>query len=1126
MKKIYMFIVLLIMVCTISTISYAKGTVSGSGTEEDPYKLVLGESIIDIYYAEGKAETNNPEKYSNFYFQFTGGSVNAANYMVDHNSDKHRVRFTLIGNTDDDLAVTAARGINYIQAGAICRIPDIDDLNKGATTATEAIDNAVEGKVEGELNDIQTPYYKITSTETFTSVNSQYNGKPLVHEVDLGNGYIKVDNVLASNVSNYATSYIFSKSNLDYNTAYRITDEQISKNAKLLFANHGTNSRLQSKNVVRIIQGEYILDHNLSGPVKVIYYFGGTNSKVQDSDGEPASFVEKLISKIFISVGDAFVTITNLGGVRGSNAEEKIENLIGEDNPFTMYVTLDSLVFNEYPKTIVDLWGDTGSTNGLAKNVVNFWYKVFQAWAIIIYIILLIYMGIKTVLYTGMPEQKNIKQMLEGWLLGVLMLFCLPFLFKYMITINDVMVDIIRTNSKYSVYAYYTFEDQYETLGGLEDGEDSTTDIVAKLTQAKNALIEEIEELESYVDAFDDGYQDAKQEAEKYKNQKRQTEEAVQKGLVDIENLYNGKGYEIRKDGVKIDSTQMSSEMWALVDKYYSENVNFDGEDFSEEFSDGLYALADEYASHFIIYDPATGKEAVASAGTINGLNWFTYWLRDEISGTIIGNMSSSDIYIEDDNGNMVQNPDAIKAGSINDVYEAEEWVKYYETEKKKYEKEKAAKEEKLAGVEMAIAKAQENDVDLIGEMRTKAGDTLRFIYVLVWLILIFETILLLIIYYKRLFMIVVLISVFPLVTVAYAFEKSQGTSASVLKNWFQEYTLNVFIQTIHAILYVTLVEIGYSVYIANNDSWIIFIFAVVSMITAEPIFKNIIGLKGNTVSNLGSYAKASLGVTGAALAIGGMVTKTYGDMKGIDRAAKNKEATIEKKNKEADRRKATERLEEENDIKKKYGVDSERTRRMLEEKKKREEEEDKKTAEERKRAANKRKRAARAKMVHRAEGNLLGATVATSAALAAGGDLSDFVTSEGVVSALGGIGNGKNTKLTDEAQERLDRIANEKDNVTAENKVGNVTTENANDGGRSGNYSGPGYDDYSYESSGSGGEGPVVENNSTVSDFIRHPINTIKTNHASLLKSEFRRKLDEEKVYSEKRWNINEEDE
>ena len=56
MKKFSMLIVILIMVCTISTISYAKGTVSGSGTAEDPYKLVLGESIIDIYYAEGKGD--------------------------------------------------------------------------------------------------------------------------------------------------------------------------------------------------------------------------------------------------------------------------------------------------------------------------------------------------------------------------------------------------------------------------------------------------------------------------------------------------------------------------------------------------------------------------------------------------------------------------------------------------------------------------------------------------------------------------------------------------------------------------------------------------------------------------------------------------------------------------------------------------------------------------------------------------------------------------------------------------------------------------------------------------------------------------------------------------------------
>ena len=85
MNKLRSAISIIVLICTISTVSYAKGTVSGKGTMENPYELVLGESIIDIYYGKDKKENEDEESYIPFYFTFKSGSVNAANYMVDHN---------------------------------------------------------------------------------------------------------------------------------------------------------------------------------------------------------------------------------------------------------------------------------------------------------------------------------------------------------------------------------------------------------------------------------------------------------------------------------------------------------------------------------------------------------------------------------------------------------------------------------------------------------------------------------------------------------------------------------------------------------------------------------------------------------------------------------------------------------------------------------------------------------------------------------------------------------------------------------------------------------------------------------------------------------------------------------
>ena len=393
---------------------------------------------------------------------------------------------------------------------------------------------------------------------------------------------------------------------------------------------------------------------------------------------------------------------------------------------------------------------------------------------------------------------------------------------------------------------------------------------------------------------------------------------------------------------------------------------------------------------------------------------------------------------------------------TIVNIYEQEAWVKYYEAERDKYIEEQNKKQEQVYGIEKAIERAEDSDADLMGIMRARAGKTSKFIYVLVWLMLIFQVILLLILYYKRLFMIAILVSVFPLVTIAYAFEKTQGTKGTVFKNWIQEYLINVFIQAVHAILYVTIVELGYTVFLADGDNWLLFAIATWAMISAEPIFKNLIGLKGQaTLKGLGDYAKSTDTLALGALSATAGILRTGKDIAALDDRNRNKEAEKEKKNAKEDKKAATKRKEEENDIKKKYGEKSEEGKKLLEEKKKREEEEDKKKAEKRKKAIKRRRNFTRARMIARSVNNLGQVGLAVSTALATG--------SEGTLSsadaAIGGLRKLDSSGLSDDAKAREKRIAEAQkkeaaakkqtpDNVNAENRLKDVTTQIATDGG------------------------------------------------------------------------------
>lgn len=1026
MNKLKVLVCTIVIVCTMSTISYAKQVVRRSdtqdGTKEKPYELSMGEGIIDVYYAKEDANEKDKESYKDFYFTFrkNNSRVKSANYVVEHNADKHRVRFTLMGTTDEDLQVASSKGLNYFQAGAKTIVQSALNLK----------DNSAENQVTDTVNDLkeelQIPYYTINATETFTT--DEFG--ELKHNYALANGFIRVDNVLGANVSTYSTSYVFAVSDETFNNIYTITQEQISRKAKMNLYGMGRYS-FASDTTLKSSDGASTLTIDASQPIKIIYSFNTTRSDVGNSEDEEAPFVEKILSKIFLAFGDAMVSLTKIGKSNGLSAEEGKE--------VSMFVTIDSLVFNEYPKTIVDLWGDVGSTNVYAKKVVKFWFNAFKAWAIAIYILLLVYIGIKTVLSTGTPAQKNIRPMLEGWLMGLLMLFFLPFLFKYVIKINDVLVDVIRTNSRYSVYAYYTFEDQYKTMGGKQDGEDSMTSIVDRLTNAKEDLLKQVEELDRYIDAFDEGYEEALAQLNEYKANKEAYAESVKNDLKNLKELYTaGTDYQFRKDGQVMSVDQIYNELISMAEDYFKDKSYFNEEtkEFDRSVEQGFQDLIDDYSSKFMVCYP-DGREADKTIKgepmlDIGGKKWYTYYLQEGIIDTAYGSVS---------------NPTVVK------IYEQEAWVKYYEAERDRYIAEQNKKQEQIYGIEKAIERAEDSDADLMGMMRTRAGKTGKFIYVLVWLMLIFQVILLLILYYKRLFMIAILVSVFPLVTIAYAFEKTKGAKGTVFKNWIQEYLINVFIQALHAILYVTIVELGYTVFLADGDNWLLFAIATWAMISAEPIFKNLIGLKGQaTLKGLGDYAKTADTLALGALSVTSGILATGKDIASLDDQNRNKEAEVEKKNAKADKRTETKRKEQENKIKEKYGEDSEKGKKLLEKKKEREEKEDRKKAEKRKRAIKRRRAATRARMLKRVADNVGQAGLAVSAALATG--------SEGALSsadaAMGALRKLDNEGLSDDAKAREKRIdeeqqkakeAKEANKVTTESKLNDVKVNEATDG-------------------------------------------------------------------------------
>ena len=1039
------------------------GVNGGNGSEESPYILSMGTPIIKIYYKQdydARSSTSEKIKDSSIYFKFTTGS-NAGNYMVEHNEDKGMLKFTLIGTTDQDLKVTSSKGINYFQAGGVCYLPITDS---------------------GDNNgNVQMPMYKIIAKEKFENgilLENEWGVSDyeyiVTHETELGNGYLSIDDqIVAANISNYSQAYVFAKSNLDFNEIYNITEQQIRNNAKYNCILSDECSATQAEyTVVSKDTLERTSPANgskqsmqLSGPVDIVYQYVSTNSKINDSTTGEASLIERTISKLLVSVGDKFVKTCKLGG---SNGE--------------LYITIDALVFNEYKNTVIDFWGDTTGTNEVVKTVINFWYKVFKAWAIVIYILILIYIGIKVVLASGTPEDKKSRPMLEGAIIGMLLLALLPFLFKYLVVINDAIVDILRVNSKYSVYAYYTFEDSYRN--DEEDGEDSMTNVLDSLKREQRVIKEKQEDVEKEKEELETKYGEFMEMAEEKEAEKVKALEKVNESLDSVDEIYtNNFGFEFRRGDATISASELKSEMWRLVDDYIkNNNIKYDGENFVPDYHDSIKDVINNYVSQLKVYDPNTGEEAKHPNG-----------LKDDDKEWYTG---------------MLQKAARSALREIEYYYDPIMEADYANEEIKKAEEQLAYLEQKLQDVEDAIIKATSNDADIMGELRMRAGKEYRIIYVILWFVMLFETILLLIIYYKRLFMLAMLITIFPLVTVAYVYEKAKGEKPKILNNWMLEFSGNVFIQTIHAILYVTLVEVGYSIYIDNNDNVVFCLISIVSLITSEPILKAILGIKSSTVSDLAKYSASAGKAALAAGAVAGTVISTRKDLKSIDNKSKNEEAKIAKNQARDDKRLGTLRKANENRIKKNGKLTEEQKEQRLKHWENVHNTTDrmKENARDKMKAARRMKK--RMDKISRVTANVTSGFGAIAGGIAAGGSAENFNTAAGVAKTLTGTGN--NVKLSEDA---------EKGNVKVKNQVESVSTENPSDGTagtqtssyQTPSYRGQGYD-YSYDNA----SGNATEN---VTQDIKPKIKP-------RLAAKYASRLNEQKEYITKQYDIKHENE
>lgn len=791
---------ILMILFGISSVSYAKeytldeGT-SDIGTKENPLVISISDYETIVNYSNFKLP---------FYYKMSSDGGNWIGlYKVALDQEKKRVIFTLdsarssTGSEGDCYYVSPGdrkTGINYLQSGAI-----LDD-------------NAV---IDGQLHVY--PVYTIKEIQNY----GKSWGKDKIKTVILGNAYDDI--ALGVNTK----KYVFVSENHSVTELMKRSSKQ---NLRRI------NPRLD--NGSNIFYGR-------ETPT-ITYAFYGVSSEVLDDNETNA--IEKLITKVGISLGDAF-----LGFIR---------KLKGG------WLSIDVLIFNQYKPTIIDFFG-TSSSSGMytstMQNIINFWFKTFSRFAQVILIITLPVLGIRAMLFAGTPNQKKLTGLLSGWVVAVAFMFFGPYIMKYTIQINDALVSAIRKQSKYSMASVYNLD----FLDKYQEGEDSETSMLDKLNKVRETVAAEAQE----------EYNNLQEELSNYKT-------ALQTAQDNFSNSIAGeKLFQKYKDAMEERIASggpfrrlSDDEIWEMVRNGNMLRIGRKGTTLKQPISG----------------NPDIAIRQIESYINSNGCSPSD--IQIYYNSEILGNGKDSSSGLPD--LGVIRPPLGFPLGSIPDLPATDitdAAVSHLEA-KERYDQTS----ERLTELEKAI-EIEQKGLDLMGIMRERAGQTFRFVYLLIWFLLIYQMVLMLFLYYKRLITIAALIAIYPLTIMMYGVEKAMGIDKPrALKTWMTEYIVNVFIQTAHALLYVTLVEGGLSIYENDPDNWLLFVFAVMALSPLESIIKAIIGFKA--ASTIATLKATSQDVTAKAKAANDARKVGENTSKDIDKKAENKEKQIEKKQKRQDR--------------------------------------------------------------------------------------------------------------------------------------------------------------------------------------------------------------------------------
>ena len=168
-------------------------------------------------------------------------------------------------------------------------------------------------------------------------------------------------------------------------------------------------------------------------------------AEIQEENGENTELYEKFFTLFVLVMGNI---LKNLIGI-----------IIGDNN-----LSIDALVFDRYSKTSLTFFNEDNEyyekdenvsyanpllekNTGVAKGL-NKVFGIFQKISATIYVIILVYMGIRVMLISTADRRAKFKALLFDWVKGMAILFLFPYAIRYAILLNHGIVTYIDASKK------------------------------------------------------------------------------------------------------------------------------------------------------------------------------------------------------------------------------------------------------------------------------------------------------------------------------------------------------------------------------------------------------------------------------------------------------------------------------------------------------------------------------------------------------------------------------------------------------------------------------------------------------------------------------------------------------